>query len=264
MILKQQTVLFERVGRIARMTINRPASMNAINAQAWDELGDAFETFAGDPELWAAVLTGSGDRAFCAGADLKEFAAVGLAQTEKMRSRGFAGLVRQFSDKPVIAAVNGHALGGGMELALFCDLIVASETARFGLPEVQRGLLAAGGGLLRLPRQMPMKIAMQAILTGEPFDAHVAERWGLVNQVVPQDQVLRVAMALAEKICRNSPTAVRASKEVVHRSLLADLDLTAEAWAVSDRGAARNRASEDASEGPRAFSEKRAPTWSGR
>ena len=259
-----ETIRFERRGRVAKITIDRPAAMNAINGQAWNELGAAFEAFAADDELWAAVLTGAGDRSFCVGADLKAIAAGEMAQTEQMKRWGFAGLVRQYVDKPLIAAVNGFALGGGAELALFCDLIVASETATFGLPEVRRGLLAAGGGLLRLPRQLPLKVAMHHILTGDPMSAQQAERWGLVNEVVPRDQVVERAMALAGRICENSPIAVRASKDVVHRSLLADLDFSGEAWDISVAGADRNRASEDAKEGPRAFAEKRLPVWQGR
>ena len=259
-----QSILFERLGRVARITINRPAVMNAIDARTWQELGAAFEEFARDEALWAAVLTGAGDRAFCAGADLKAIAAGAMPQTAQMERRGFAGLVRQYVDKPLIAAVNGFALGGGTELALFCDLIVASENATFGLPEVRRGLMAAGGGLLRLPRQIPLKIAMQLILTGDPMSARQAEHRGLVNEVVPQGQVGEAALRLAERICENSPIAVRASKDVVHRSLFHDLDFTAEAWAVSAAAADRNRASQDAVEGPRAFAEKRRPVWLGR
>lgn len=262
--MEYKAVLFERVGRVAKITINRPEAMNAINVQVWNDLGNAFERFAADPELWAAVLTGAGDRSFCAGADLKELAAGTMVQTEQMQRWGFAGLVKQYVNKPVIAAVNGTALGGGTELALFCDLVVASSAAKFGLPEVRRGLVAAAGGLLRLPRQLPLKVAMQLILTGDTMDAATALRWGLVNDVVEPAQVVTAALALAERICENSPVAVRASKDVIYRSLLSDLDGDGVAWQVSAEGAARNRASLDATEGPRAFAEKRKPVWQGR
>ncbi|WP_028603190.1 crotonase/enoyl-CoA hydratase family protein [Ottowia thiooxydans] len=260
-----QTILFERIGRVAKITINRPEAMNAINVQAWNDLGNAFERFVADEDLWAAVLTGAGDRCFCAGADLKEVASgVLLQQTEQMQRWGFAGLVKQYADKPVIAAVNGHALGGGTELALFSDIVIASRTANFGLPEVKRGLVAAAGGLLRLPRQIPLKVAMQHILTGDPMSAEKALRWGLINEVVEPGEVVATALALAQRICENSPIAVRASKDIIHRSLMSDLEADGDAWRISAEGAARNRASADAIEGPRAFAEKRAPVWTGR
>ena len=210
------------------------------------------------------MITGAGDKAFSAGADLKAVAAGEMTRISEAGKPGIADLLRRYVDKPVIAAVNGYALGGGMEIALSCDLIVASQKASFGLPEVKRGLVAAGGGMLRLPRQMPLKAAMYHVMTGELMSAADALHWGLVNQVVPQDEVLQKAMALAERICANAPVAVRESKGVVYRSMDASLYLSDEACAISDAAAARNRSSEDAAEGPRAFAEKRPPAWKGR
>lgn len=261
--MNYETILFERIDRVAKITINRPQAMNSINSQAWNELGAAFERFAGDNELWVAVLTGAGDRAFCAGADLKELATGAAVRTEQMMRWGWAGLVRQYCEKPVIAAVNGYALGGGTELALFCDLVVASSGATFGLPEVKRGLVAGGGGLLRLPRQVPLKVAMHYIMTGDSMDAETALRWGLINQVVEPERVLPAALELAERICENSPTSVRISKDVVYRSLLKDVAPEGNAWDINTEGIERYRASYDGKEGPRAFAEKRKPVWDG-
>ncbi len=259
-----QAVLYEVRGRVALITINRPEAMNAINMDVGTGLSEALEKFSADPELWTAVITGAGDRAFSAGADLKAVAAGEMTRISEAGKPGIADLLRRYVDKPVIAAVNGYALGGGMEIALSCDLIVASEHASFGLPEVKRGLVAAGGGMLRLPRQMPLKTAMYHVLTGEFMSAADALHWGLVNQVVAHEQVFEKAMELAERICANAPVAVRESKGVMYRSLDAALYLSDEAWAISDAAAARNRSSDDAAEGPRAFSEKRAPEWKGR
>ncbi|MES2282246.1 MAG: crotonase/enoyl-CoA hydratase family protein [Pseudomonadota bacterium] len=261
--MSEAAVLYEVRGRVALITINRPAAMNAINMDVGTGLSEALRKFSADPELWAAVITGAGDKAFSAGADLKAVAAGEMTRISEAGKPGIADLLRRYVDKPVIAAVNGYALGGGMEIALSCDLIVASERASFGLPEVKRGLVAAGGGMLRLPRQMPLKTAMYHVLTGEFMSADDALHWGLVNQVVPHAQVLEKAMALAERICANAPVAVRESKGVIYRSLDAALHLSDEAWAISDAAAARNRSSEDAAEGPRAFSEKRPPAWKG-
>jgi len=262
--MNAQAVLYEVRGRVALITINRPEAMNAINTDIGTGLSEALRRFSADPEQWAAIITGAGDKAFSAGADLKAVAAGEMTRISEAGKPGIAVLLRRYIDKPVIAAVNGYALGGGMEVALSCDLIVASEKASFGLPEVRRGLVAAGGGMLRLPRQMPLKTAMYHVMTGELMTAADALHWGLVNQVVPHAEVLAKAMELAERICANAPVAVRESKGVVYRSLDASLYLTDEAWAISDAAAARNRSSEDAAEGPRAFAEKRSPAWKGR
>ncbi|MHC1478863.1 crotonase/enoyl-CoA hydratase family protein [Frateuria aurantia] len=260
-----QTILVERIGRTSVITLNRPEVMNCVNARATQELGHAMEAFANDPDQWVAILTGAGARAFCAGADLRAIAAGEFKDPpEAYRRWGFAGVVRHYVSKPVIAAVNGFALGGGTELALACDLVVASEHASFGLPEVRRGIVAAAGGLLRLPRQIPLKIAMHCALTGLPLSADEACRWGLVNQVVAPASLMDAALRLAARICENAPLAVRCSKDLIYRGLDTALDFPAEAWELNAEYCARLMASEDAREGPRAFVEKRPPVWSAR
>ncbi|MHB1421148.1 MAG: enoyl-CoA hydratase-related protein, partial [Bacillota bacterium] len=200
----------------------------------------------------------------CAGADLKEVASGKFVLTEEMAKWGWGGIVQHFIPKPTIAAVNGFALGGGTEVALACDLVVASERASFGLPEVKRGIIASAGGLLRLPRQLPHKVAMNIILTGEPISATEAQRWGLVNQVVPHDEVMLAALALAEKICENAPVAVKACKQIVYRGLDSTVDFPGAAWEMNNKYAEGVAGSEDAMEGVRAFTEKRKPNWKGR
>lgn len=261
--MSYKTILFQRQGHIALITFNRPEAMNAVNAQLALEVGSALEEFAEDTDLWVAVITGAGDKSFCAGADLKELAAGRQVIPQETAHWSFAGLCRHYVPKPIIAAVNGFAFGGGTEIALACDLVVASERASFGLQEVKRGLIAAAGGLLRLPRQIPLKVAVEAILTGDPISVEEAFRWGLVNKIVPNDQVVPAAMALAEKICTNSPVAVRASKEVIYRGLSLPVDCAQEAWEINKNYITYVKASEDFKEGTRAFAEKRKPNWKG-
>lgn len=259
-----ETILVERLGRIAKFTLNRPEARNAVSSQLWREMGTALDEFALDPELWVAIITGAGDKAFCAGVDLKEVASGRFEITEEMAHWGFAGITQHFIEKPIIAAVNGFALGGGTEIALACDLIVASEKAAFGLPEVKRGLTAGAGGWLRLPRQIPIKVAMNLIFTGDSMPAAEALRWGLVNQVVPQGEVMSSAMALAEKICENAPLSVRAGKNIAYRALDVSLDFPPTAWKLKNTWAKPVYESEDFKEGPKAFAEKRKPQWKGR
>jgi crotonobetainyl-CoA hydratase len=254
-------VLFERSGRVAIVTLNRPEVMNAVNGPLWLALGEALEEFSRDPALWVLIITAAGDRSFCAGTDLKAKAKGEMEVSERMASWGYAGVVRHYISKPIIAAVNGYALGGGTELALACDLIIASERATFGLPEVKVGLLAGAGGLLRLSRQIPLKLAMHCILTGNSLSAEEAKRWGLINEVVPHDRLLSSAIALAETICENSPSAVMASKDIVYRGLDLPLDFPPSAWEMNDEYIEKVQQGEDAIEGPRAFSEKRKPVW---
>lgn len=254
-------VLFEMAApRVALVTINRPAARNAVNGAVARGLEDAVARVEGDADVWAAVLTGAGPHAFCAGADLKEVAAGRGADLATERG-GFGGFVRAERAKPWIAAANGHALAGGLELLLACDMAVAAEGATFGLPEVKRSLVAAAGGVFRLPRALPKAVALRMIATGEPITAADALRFGLVNAVVPAGEVRTAALALAESVCANAPVAVRESLAIARRA--AELD-DAALWALSREASARIRETEDFREGPRAFVEKRAPRWVGR
>ena len=257
---EQAAVLFERAGaHVALVTINRPEARNAVNGAVAAGLEAAVERVEADPEIWAAVLTGAGPHAFCAGADLKEVSA-GRSATLATEKGGFAGFVRAKRSKLWIAAAQGHALAGGLELLLACDLAVVAETATLGLPEVKRSLVAAGG-VFRLPRALPKAIALQMIATGEPIPAARAAHFGLVNEVVPAAEVRSSALALARKVRANAPIAVRESLAIARRA--ADLDQDA-LWELSRAAGQRIRQTEDFREGPRAFVEKRPPRWAGR
>ncbi len=257
-------VTVEKRDRIAYITLNRPEVMNSLHYQASDELARVWDDFGRDDSVWVAILTGAGDRAFCAGNDLKATAA-GANRHISQFDRGFGGLTDRYDlFKPVIAAVNGWAMGGGFELALAADIIVASDRARFGLPEVRVGLYASAGGIHRLPRQIPQKIAMGMMLTGQPIDATEAYRVGLVNQVVQHDDLMAAAERWAREVLVGAPLAVRGTKE----GALRGLDRTVrEAFNGEARGdydwLRRHEASADRIEGPRAFSEKREPNWVG-
>jgi crotonobetainyl-CoA hydratase len=257
-----EAATLRRQGHIAVITLNRPEAMNAVNAELSIAVGAALEELAADPQLRVGVITGAG-RAFCAGADLKELARGNGIGDPEHPEYGFGGLVQHYIDKPLIAAVNGFALGGGTEFVLASDLAVMSEDATLGLPEVTRGLVAAAGGLLRLPRQIPPKIALEMALTGTPINAATAAQWGLVNRVVPADQVLSAAIELAETIAANAPLAVRSSKRIMHRVNDFGSDWDTPIWEMSAQEAIAVFVSKDALEGPRAFAEKRAPQWRG-
>ena len=259
---EESPAYLRRDGHIAIITMNRPHAMNAVNAAMSMAMQDAIDEFVADPELRVGILTGAG-AAFCAGADLKEVAAkrslIGPDQVE----RGFGGIMKQLIDKPMIAAVNGYALGGGTEFLLACDLAVMSTSATLGLPEVRHGIIAAGGGLLRLPKRVPLALALEWTLTGAQISPELALRWGLVNRVVPQEQVLEAARELANSITRNAPLAVQASKRVIYHAA-AQSAWAPESWALSDAEAGRIMRTADAKEGPRSFAEKRKPKWAGR
>lgn len=252
-------VRYEVDGRVATLTLNRPDQRNAVNPELAGALEEATDRFEADDDVWVAVLTGAGGF-FSAGADLKAIAA-GRGRELATERAGFGGFVRHPRRKPVIAAVRGPALAGGTELVLACDLVVAGSDASFGLPEVTRGIVAAAGGLFRLPRVLPRARAIELILTGDRIDAAEAHRLGLVNAVVDPDEVLPTARALAERICGNAPVAVRESLALARQ---ADDISEDDGWRLSAEAMERIRQTEDAAEGPRAFAEKRAPRWTGR
>ena len=256
----------ERDGPLTIVTIDRPDSMNALTPEANAELVAVFDAFAADPDQWVAILTGAGDRAFCSGNDLKA-TSIAMARDAPLEVpvKGFAGLTSRYDlDKPVIAAVNGVAMGGGFEIALACDLIIAATGAVFALPEPRVGLAALAGGLLRLPRQIGLKQAMGMILTGRRVTAEEGARLGFVNEVVPTGELMTAARRWAEAILECSPMSIRASKQLVDRGLA-----TA---SIAEAESERNRApaltalleSADMREGPSAFAQKRKPQWKGR
>jgi enoyl-CoA hydratase len=244
-------------GEVLVVTINRPHARNAVTRAASEGIGAAMDELDGDPQLRAAILTGA-DGTFCAGMDLKAFV---RGEDPYVAGKGFAGLAFAPPRKPLIAAVEGWALAGGCEIVLSCDLVVAAESAKFGIPEVKRGLAAAAGGLFRLPLRIPYHVAMELVLTGDHVEAPRAYELGLVNKLTPTGGALDAALELAAKIAANGPLAVIASKQVVQQ---------AHGW--SDEEARTEQESivrpvlrsEDAQEGSRAFAEKRPPQWQGR
>ena len=252
------TVNFEIRDRIAIITLNRPEARNAVSQQLAEDLEAAIDRLEANDALWIGILCGNGP-AFCAGADLKAIAS-GEARLTTKRG-GFAGLVRRVRTKPLIAAVEGPAVAGGTEIVLSCDLVVASTTARFGLPEVKRSLVANAGGLFRLPRALPINVAMEMALTGDDLNAEAAHRHGLVNRLVQPGHALATAVELAEAVNANAPLAVRASRRVVLAARLLEDDEAFEVAADATREVFRT---EDFREGPRAFVEKRSPIWTGR
>ncbi|MEU4311031.1 enoyl-CoA hydratase-related protein [Nocardia sp. NPDC024068] len=258
----ESAALYEVRDHIAIITLNRPDALNAVNSALSTAAGAALERAANDPQVRVVVITGAG-RAFCAGADLKEIAAGRGIYDPDNRAWDFAGLVRHWIAKPVIAAVNGFALGGGTEIVLTADLAVIDENASLGLPEVRRGLIAAAGGLLRIHRQVPAKVAAEIAFTGAPVSAARAYELGLVNKVAPAGTALTVAMELAGVIAANAPLAVQQSKTAMHESAAAQTGWSAEEWAVNRAAAKVVMTSADSKEGPRAFAEKREPRWSG-
>lgn len=257
---EKDIVLFERIGKhIALVTLNRPEKYNAVNSMLTNRLFDILTQIEEDKDLWAAVLTSSNNKVFCAGADLAEVAS-GKGQGISHPEGGFAGLVEAKRKKPWIAAVVGAALGGGCEISLACDMIVCGQSSVIGLPEVKRSLIAGAGGLYRLPRVIPRAVAIEMITTGEPVDANRAAELGLVNRVAPDADVVNEALKLAEKICENAPLAVFESLAIARKAK----ELSeAECQPIVMQAFGRLSKTKDFQEGPKAFLEKRAPQWTG-
>jgi enoyl-CoA hydratase len=250
---------YETRGHVALITINRPEARNAVNGEVANGIEGAIDRMEEDDDVWMGVLTGAGP-VFCAGADLKAINAGKAAELQTERG-GFGGITQRTRTKPIIAAVDGPALAGGTEIVLACDLVVASTDAQFGIPEVKRSLVAAAGGLFRLPKKLPPNVAMELALTGDPIDATRAHQFGLVNELVDPGQAVESALALAARIEANAPLAVRASRELLLR--YEDLDVD-EGIRESNRAMLTLGSSADFAEGLTAFIEKRPPNWQGK
>ncbi|NKI16139.1 crotonase/enoyl-CoA hydratase family protein [Spongiibacter sp. KMU-166] len=250
-------VLVEVEDGVMVVTINRPKAKNSVNRAVAEGIAAAMDELDSNDEIRAAILTGA-DNTFCSGMDLKAFV---TGELPGIKGRGFAGLVEALPKKPLIAAVEGYALAGGCEIAIACDLVVVADNSKFGIPEAKRGLVAGAGGLMRLPRQIAPRVAMELALTGDFIDAARAYELGLVNRVVEPGATLAEAKALAAKIAANGPLAVIASKQIIHES---------QDWTNDNMYANQSRianpvlASQDAIEGATAFAEKRAPNWQGK
>lgn len=261
--MKHDYIVYEKRDQIAYVTINRPESLNALHPPANKEMLEAFTDFRDDPETRVAIVTGAGERAFCAGDDLKYQVAHGKPGEPYPEYDRYplGGITHDFKCwKPIIGAVNGYALGGGMELALACDILVAADHATFGLPEPKVGVVAGAGGPYRLTRQVPLKIAMGMLLTGLSIDAQEAYRVGLVNEVVSSDQLMEAAERWASQIIEGAPLTATATKQMALNGLDLPFDEAMESWPSEYRKAME---SADYFEGPRAFSEKRKPNWTG-
>ena len=246
-------------GRCLVLTINRPEARNAVDGTVTRGMEEGIDRLESDVDLWVGVLTGV-PPVFCAGADLK---AVGSGRRRELSTErgGFAGVTRRARVKPLIAAVDGPALAGGTEMVLATDLVVASTSARFGIPEVKRGLVAGAGGLFRLGRRVPANVAMEWALTGDPVSAEEAHRWGLVNTLCEPGEALEQALALAERITANAPLAVQASRRITAEAAFASEE---EGWRMTHAATEAIMQTDDVQEGIAAFTEKRAPAWRGR
>jgi enoyl-CoA hydratase len=254
-----EAVTFEVRGHYAVITINRPQARNAVNAAVANGIEAGIDRLEDTDDLWVGIITGV-PPVFCAGADLKEINA-GNGASLATKKGGFGGITNRQREKPVVAAIDGPALAGGTEIALACDLIVASGSATFGIPEVKRSLVAGAGGLFRLGRKIPLNIAMECALTGDPIAADRAHHFGLVNVLCDDGKALDEAMGLADRICANAPVAVRETRKIVLEATNAADEV---GWRMSMDGMAKAMQSADFSEGLTAFIEKRPPTWTGK
>ena len=254
-----EAVTFQQQGHYAVITINRPQARNAVNGAVANGIEAGIDRLEEDDDLWVGIITGV-PPVFCAGADLKEINS-GNAGALQTKRGGFGGITTRQREKPMIAAVDGPALAGGTEITLACDLIVASRSATFGIPEVKRSLVAAAGGLFRLGRKIPLNVAMECALTGDPIPAERAHHFGLVNVLCDDGQALAEATTLADRVCANAPIAVRESRKVVLEATNADDEV---GWRMSMEGMAKAMGSADFSEGLTAFIEKRPPNWTGK
>jgi enoyl-CoA hydratase len=255
--VSSEPVLSERRGNVLLITLNRPQVRNAVNADLAAGVAGALEELDGDDSLSVGVLTGAGGF-FCAGMDLGAFV---KGESPWFGDRGFAGIAQRASSKPLIAAIEGFAVAGGMEIALACDLIVAAKGAKLGIPEASRSLVAAGGALLRLPRRMPYHVVMELALTGDPMPADRFYEFGVVNRLAEPGSAVDVALELAERLAKNAPLALVASKRILQEQF--DWD-SSEMWEKQGAISGPVFASEDAKEGATAFKEKRPPVWQGR
>ena len=255
-----QLTKVEQQGRVAIVELHRPEARNAVSRPMTAELNSIFDALEADDTVWAVVITGAGDKAFCAGADLLDIKEGELRLRRPRPETGFGGIVERNFPKPLVAALNGDALGGGFEIVLASDLVVAEEHVTLCLPEVRRGFVAAAGGIVRLSRRIPLSIALEIAMTGDPISAQRGHELGLVNRVVPTGSARQEAVALAQKICGNAPVAVRLTKQILRAAVsLNEADL----FALQRQGARAMLAGHDAREGPRAFAEKRQPVWKG-
>jgi enoyl-CoA hydratase/carnithine racemase len=259
-MLSNDAVLFQYLSEhVALVTLNRPGARNAVNGALTAALDEIVWRTEADPQIWISILAASGEKAFCAGADLKEVAAGRAALLTTARG-GFAGFVDAARRKPWIAAPNAPALGGGLELCLACDMVVAAESATFGLPEVHRGVLALAGGLYRLPRAIPRAIALEMIATGRPIDTGRAVQLGLINQTAPPNQAVPVALQLALQVCEGSPLAIRESLAIAR---IAAEESVNDLRQLGREAMARVAATQDFREGLRAFADRTKPRWTG-
>lgn len=254
-------IIYEKKERIAYVTLNRPDQLNALHPPASAEMLEAFSDFRDDPKVLVAIVTGAGERAFSAGSDLKYIAQHGGTPDPSTPGLALGGITSDFTCwKPIIAAVNGYAVGGGLELALACDIIIAADHAKFGLPEPRVGLVPGAGGIQRLSRQIPLKLAMGMLLTGKSVTAQEAQGMGLVNEVVPLAELMSTAEGWAGEIMKGAPLSARAIKQMAMSGLAWPLDVAiSRDYSEHDKA----KASDDWTEGPRAFAEKRKPKWTG-